>query len=182
MYLEDRCSLFKCFNNKLLLSSVFVLFFSFNTNGIAQSPLLKGTNITIDEVLANKQKEVRNKQNVLNFFQLLMGDHDYDEAEKYMGEYIQHDPKVSGNGMAPLKKLLTTAPQYKNRPKGVQMHYHLVMAEGDYVYIQKRKEFPGHKMMVQHIFRLSANGLIDEHWTTVTSVDTDKGVNPQPLY
>lgn len=148
----------------------------------AQASIVEGTNMTVDEVIAEKQKEERNKQNVLEFFQLLMGDHDYEAAEKYMGEYIQHDPVVEGNGMAPLKEYLTTSPKFKNRPKGVQMHYNMVMAEGNYVYIQNRKELPAKKMMVQHTFRLNKEGKIDEHWTTVTIVNVNDGINPQPLY
>lgn len=150
--------------------------------GSAQNVKIEGTGMVVDEIVTEKVVQERNKKNVLEFFQLLMGDQDYDAAEKYMGKYVQHDPVVRGNGMTPLKKYLTTSPKFKDRPKGVTIKYDLVMAEGDYVYIQKRTDLPGKKMMVQHVFLLNDEGKIDEHWTTVSVVDTSKGINSNPLY
>jgi predicted SnoaL-like aldol condensation-catalyzing enzyme len=84
--------------------------------------------------------------------------------------------------MGPLKEYLSTDPKFKNRPKGKKIHSHLVLAEGDYVYMQNRKELPGKKIMVQHTFRLNEEGKIDEHWTVISSVNTNEGINPLPLF
>lgn len=167
---------------KILFIAFSITFFmSVASTSFAQL-IVKGTEMTVNDIVAEKQKEARNKQNVIEFFQLLMGDHDYETAEKYMGKYIQHDPRVKGNGMEPLKEYLSTDPKFKNRPKGIKIHSHLVLAEGDYVYMQNRKELPGKKIMVQHTFRLNEEGKIDEHWTVISSVNTNEGINPFPLY
>lgn len=168
--------------NILFVTLTFSLLMGTISTSLAQTSFVEGTGMTVNEIIAQKEKEERNKKNVLDFMQLLVGDRDYNAAEKYMGEYIQHDPKVKGNGIAPLKEYLTTSPAFKDRPKGVKVHFYLVLAEGNYVYLQKRNNMPDKKKMVQHIFRLNDEGKIDEHWTTLTLVNVNEGVNPNPLY
>uniref|UniRef100_UPI0035635A3C nuclear transport factor 2 family protein n=1 Tax=Labilibaculum sp. TaxID=2060723 RepID=UPI0035635A3C len=136
----------------VLVAFILLLFMGTNFTSFAQDSMVKGTGMTVDKIVAEKLKEERNKQNVLEFFQLLMGDHDYEAAEKYMGEYIQHDTRVVGNGMPPLKELLTTSPQFKNRPKGIKFKPAYILADGDFVYMQNRKKLPGKKVLIQHTF------------------------------
>ncbi len=155
------------------------------SSNFSGSTKIEGTSLTVNEIIAKEQKEERNKKNVQEFFQLLMGDHDYKAAEKYMGEYIQHDPNVKGNGMAPLKEYLTTNQKFKKRPKGVKLNFAQVIADGDFVNIQIRKDFSkinGTKTMVQHIFRLNEDGKIEEHWSTAATVSITESKNPQPLF
>jgi predicted SnoaL-like aldol condensation-catalyzing enzyme len=145
----------------------------------------KSIEMSVDQLIQKKMKEDRNKKNAMEFYRLLISEHDYIGAEKYMGTYIQHDPLVVGNGMAPLQKLLTTHPRYSKRPKGIKVEYANVMADGDFVYLQLRKELvgnPDEKGMVQHVFRFSGDGKIEEHWTTVTFVNIKESLNPHPLY
>jgi predicted SnoaL-like aldol condensation-catalyzing enzyme len=155
-----------------------------NTNPNPQASVEK-TGMSVSQLVDKKIKEERNKKNAKEFYRLLISEHDYDAAEKYMGTYIQHDPVVVGNGMGPLKKYLTTDPKFKNRPKGFHIEYSNVMADGNLVYIQLRKELKGkadEKALVQHIFRFNDDGKIEEHWTTVNFVNTKTSLNPHPLY
>ncbi|MFT7004603.1 MAG: putative SnoaL-like aldol condensation-catalyzing enzyme [Sulfurimonas sp.] len=155
-----------------------------STNPAPQASLEKA-GMSVNQLLEKKNKEDRNKKNAKEFYRLLISEHDYDGAEKYMGTYIQHDPLVVGNGIAPLKEFLTTDPRFKNRPKGFKIEYSMVMADGDFIYFQLRKELAGkadEKGLVQHIFRFSDDGKIEEHWTTVNFVNTKTSLNPHPLY
>lgn len=129
-------------------------------------------------------REERNKKSAMEFFQLLMGDHDYEKAETYMGRYIQHDPEVMGNGMAPLKEYLTTDVKFKDRPKGIEIQLYEPMADGDMVTFQNRKELPEMNMrrIVAHFFKFDEDGKIDEHWTIASAVDLAGCKNEAPLF
>ncbi len=134
--------------------------------------------------LTEKTHEERNKKAALEYYQLLIGDIDYDAAEKYTAGYIQHDPMVDGDGFEPLKRFLTTHPWFKDRPK-TKVECSNVMADGDLVYFQLHKEVPGgedEKGLVQHLFRFNDEGKIAEHWTTVTKIKLSETKNPHPLW
>jgi predicted SnoaL-like aldol condensation-catalyzing enzyme len=146
--------------------------------------VLGGQCLASDDCAIERTREGRNKIAALKYNQLLMGDRDYDAAEKYVGRYLQHDPMVDGDEFLPLKKMLTTHPWFKDRPEK-EVEFHNVMADGNLVYFQLRNEIverQDEKTLVQHVFRFDESGLADEHWVTVTTVNVSESKNAQPLY
>jgi len=127
-----------------------------------------------------------NKKAALDFFQLVLGDRDYEAARKYAGRYIQHDPRI-GDGFDALVEALETNPLWKNRPKS-RVDFKLVAADGDLVYLQTHKEITAKddgspaRLIVVHVFRFNDEGKIDEHWTIVQSVKLKDSVSKHPLF
>jgi uncharacterized sulfatase len=130
------------------------------------------------------QSEV-NKQTALDFFQLVLGDRDYEAARKYTGEYIQHDPRI-GDGYDALVEALETNPLWKDRPQS-KIDFKNVAADGDLVYLQTHKEIktpdgaPAH-LVVMHLFRFDDDGKIAEHWTLSQMAKLNESVNKHPLF
>jgi predicted SnoaL-like aldol condensation-catalyzing enzyme len=127
-----------------------------------------------------------NKAAALDFFQLILGDRDYETARKYAGEYIQHDPRT-GDGYDALVEALETNPIWKNRPKST-VDFKNVAADGDLVYLQTHKEINAHdddspaRLVVTHLFRFNDAGKIDEHWTFAQSVKLKDSLSKHPLF
>jgi predicted SnoaL-like aldol condensation-catalyzing enzyme len=127
-----------------------------------------------------------NKAAALDFFQLILGDRDYEAARKYAGEYIQHDPRV-GDGYDALVEALETNPIWKNRPKST-VDFKNVAADGDLVYLQTHKEIKAHddgspaRLIVVHAFRFNDEGKIDEHWSVNQSVKLKDSISKHPLF
>ena len=48
---------------------------------------------TLFSVAAGEKSEA-NKKAALDYFRLIMVERDYDAARKYVGKYIQHDPRI----------------------------------------------------------------------------------------
>jgi predicted SnoaL-like aldol condensation-catalyzing enzyme len=127
-----------------------------------------------------------NKKAALDFFQLVLGDRNYEAARKYAGQYTQHDPRI-GDGFDALVEALETNPIWKDRPKS-RVDFKLVAADGDLVYLQTHKEItakddesPARRIVV-HVFRFNDSGKIDEHWTIVQSVKLKDSVSRHPLF
>jgi predicted SnoaL-like aldol condensation-catalyzing enzyme len=135
-------------------------------------------------VSSSESREEANKQAALEFYQALVGDIDYDKAEQYTAEYIQHDPNVCCDGFTALKEFLMTSPGFTNRQPR-QIEFNNVMADGDLVYFQLRNEIEvgdGERGLVQHSFRFNGEGLIAEHWVTNTRISLSETINPHPLF
>ena len=126
-----------------------------------------------------------NKKAALSFFQLVMGDRNYEAARHYAGEYIQHDPRV-GDGFDALVEALETNPLWKNRPKSTVQFKH-VAADGDLVYLQTNRVItakdgsPAH-LAVTHLFRFNDQGKIEEHWTMSQKATLKDSVSKHPLF
>lgn len=140
-----------------------------------------------DDLRAEKARVEANKKAAMEFFQLLVGDRDYDTARTYAAEYIQHDPRVPEDGFDALVHYLETDPKFKNR-HNTQVKFHNVMADGDLVYFQTRKEIKDKKdgspvrILVQHSFRFNNDGKIAEHWSSATPVKVNSCKNKKPLW
>ena len=128
------------------------------------------------------EKSEANKKAAMEFFQLLVGDHNYEAARAYAGEYIQHDPKI-GDGY----DALVTALKHRGAPKR-KVEFKNVAADGDLVYLQTHKEMKAHddgspaRLVVTHLFRFNDAGKIDEHWTYAQSVKLKDSVSKHPLF
>jgi len=132
-----------------------------------------------------KSREEANKKAAMEFFQLLMGDINYQAARKYAGQYIQHDPGIA-DGFDALAKALQTNPRWKDR-KPSKVDFKLVAADGDLVYLQTHREVvrpDGTKLRIAviHTFRFDEEGKIAEHWTIVGKADPTKTVSKHPLF
>lgn len=139
----------------------------------------------IQRARTQEEREEANKQAAMAYFQLLMGDLNYEAARNYTAEYIQHDPLIS-DGFNALAKALQTYPQWKNR-KPSKIDFKLVTADGDLVTFQTHKEITksdGSKVRraVVHTFRFNDQGKIAEHWTVVGAADPEKSVSKHPLF
>ena len=121
----------------------------------------------------------------MEFFQLLMGDINYQAASKYAGKYIQHDPSIA-DGFDALAKALQTNPRWKDR-KPSEVDFKLVAADGDLVYLQTHRQISrpdGTKLRIAvvHTFRFDEEGKIAEHWIVVGRADPAKSVSKHPLF
>ncbi len=119
---------------------------------------------------ANTDQVARNKQNVLEFYEMAFNQHKVAEAtEKYVGkEYLQHNPDVADGGKAfvdAFAPFVKAHPEYKNEVKRV-------IAEGDLVMVHVHstmgKDDRGEAVV--DIFRLDEQGKIVEHWDVIQAV------------
>ncbi len=142
-------------------------------------------NSTYEQLKEHEKVTARNKENAVAYYQALMGDRNFEKAREYVAEYIQHDPEVVGDGLDHLINYLQTDPKYKDMPPMGKVEPACLIGEGSYVYFQIRGEIASSndsKTLVQHVFRFNNDGKISEHWTTITTVDLNKTVNPHPLF
>jgi predicted SnoaL-like aldol condensation-catalyzing enzyme len=111
----------------------------------------------------------RNKQNAMAFYDLMFNQNKPTEAiERYVGDvYIQHNPTVPDGKQAFIDYFTRMAGQYP----GKRVHFVRAIAEGNYVVLHTRQEWPGESDWASiDIFRLEDNGKIVEHWDVLQAV------------
>jgi predicted SnoaL-like aldol condensation-catalyzing enzyme len=136
----------------------------------------------IELVDANDNRAVRNKNNVLAFYELVINNKRSEEsvAQFMTPAYIQHNPLIA-DGAPPLGTFFGQITKERARARVV---VHRIIAVGDYVwahvnFLNLFNDDPHDSGIAGvDIYRMDADGKAIEHWDTLQVVGDQKNAAP----
>lgn len=118
---------------------------------------------------AYSASELKNKENVIAFYNKALNDKDFDAAKTYLGnEYIQHNPGAK-DGPEGFRQFIAFL---KEKFPDSHSEIKRVIVDGDYVvlHVASTGREPGVTRAIIDIFRLDAQNKIVEHWDVIQTV------------
>lgn len=132
--------------------------------------------------MTDAQKMERNKKNVVEFYNAVLNEKNFDKAATYVGAtYIQHNP-IGADGLEGIKGFINfLRDKFPNNKSEIKR----VFAEGNYVIVHVHAvREPGQRgNAIFDLFRLDDNGKVLEHWDAVQPIpDPEKAMNKNGMF
>ncbi|TCQ73512.1 putative SnoaL-like aldol condensation-catalyzing enzyme [Raoultella ornithinolytica] len=125
--------------------------------------------LTHTALAAYTESELKNKENVIDFYNKALNDKDFDAARPYLGnEYIQHNPGAK-DGPEGFRQFITFL---KEKFPDSHSEIKRVIVDGDYVvlHVASTGREAGVTRAIIDIFRLNTQHKIVEHWDVIQTV------------